>query len=96
MRKRYAPGRTTSAGYGISHQRERERWRPTVDSGQGFCAEPVCLMRSRWIAPGTPWDLAHGATRDTYRGPSHARCNRAEGARRGNRMRARRVTSLRW
>lgn len=98
-RKAYAPGRTTRAGYGTAHQRERDTWRPIVDAGMAFCAEPICLMPSRWIPPGSTWDLAHDRTNPgTYRGAAHARCNRSEGASHGNRQRARVevVTSLRW
>jgi hypothetical protein len=79
--------KTTARGYGSAHQAEREQWRPTVEAGLAQCAEPVCLMPSRWIPPGAAWDLAHDrqATRHAgvtvYRGPAHARCNRAEGAR---------------
>ena len=71
---------TTARGYGTAHQRERKRWARQVEAGKAHCTEPVCLMDDRWIPPGTPWDLAHGPTRDTYRGPAHHRCNRTEGA----------------
>ena len=72
---------TTEQGYGYTHQQERERWRPTVEAGRAICAEPICLMPSRAIHPGTPWDLAHNRNTGHYRGPAHRRCNRAEGAR---------------
>jgi len=52
-------------------------------------------MPTRWIQPGTPWDLAHGPTRDTYLGPAHAACNRSEGATRGNLTRATILTRIR-
>lgn len=78
---------TNSRGYGPSHKQKRDELRPLVESGQAYCTEPACLMQTRWIQPGSPWDLAHGDTRDTYRGPAHARCNRSEGATRGNQTR---------
>jgi hypothetical protein len=74
---------TTERGYGADHQRQRKALTPTVDAGQAWCTEPICLMDDRWIQPGTPWDLAHNreAGPGQYRGPAHARCNRSEGAR---------------
>jgi hypothetical protein len=68
----------------------RAHYRRVVDRGDAWCAEPVCLNPyGRWIPPGTPWDLAHDPVDGSYLGPAHARCNRSEGARRGNRMRRR-------
>lgn len=72
---------TTERGYGRPHQRERERWAPSVAAGQAQCAERICLERTRWITPGTPWDLAHDRASGGYLGPAHAKCNRSEGAR---------------
>ena len=79
--------------HGGRHQRLRELWRPIVDAGDAECAERVCLEEldgaTRWIQPGTPWDLAHdrAAGPGMYRGPAHARCNRSEGALHGNQLR---------
>lgn len=83
-------GTTAERGYGGPHQQERARWKPTVERGEAWCAEVVCLEqqdgRSRWIRPGTSWDLAHDrANPGRYLGPAHRRCNRAEGARFKNR-----------
>lgn len=75
--------------YRWAHQQERKRWAPLVNAGEAYCAEARCLMRTRWIAPGSRWDLAHDPTGTTVIGVSHARCNRSEGASRGNRMRRR-------
>jgi hypothetical protein len=73
-----------------SHKRERRRWLPVVARGDAYCSEPVCLMSDRWLDPSQPWDLSHDhAAGYGYLGPSHPACNRAEGAARGNRQRAR-------
>lgn len=76
---------TTARGYGTEHQALRARWASEVAAGRAYCAEVVCIMSDRWIPPGSAWDLAHGATRQTYRGPAHMRCNRSEGGKRGAR-----------
>jgi hypothetical protein len=67
--------------YGWEHQKVRASWAPIVNAGDAWCSEPVCLMRDRWIRPGSPWDLAHDRDTGGYRGPAHARCNRSEGSR---------------
>jgi hypothetical protein len=79
------PERTAARGYGAAHQAERRRLAPTVAQGEGWCTELVCLMKTRWIRPGSPWDLAHDRASGGYLGPAHRRCNRAEGARFRNR-----------
>ena len=79
-------GDTTERGYGNDHQKVRAQWAPVVDNGEAWCAEVVCLEPSRWIRPGTPWDLAHNRDRTSYLEPAHPRCNRSEGSRRGNRL----------
>jgi hypothetical protein len=68
------------------HRQERARWKRIVERGQAWCAEFYCLEPDRWIEPGSAWDLAHDLD-GTYLGAAHARCNRSEGARRGNAMR---------
>lgn len=77
--------------YRHAHQAERKRWQPVVDAGEAYCAERICKMSTRWIAPGSRWDLAHDETGTVYLGPAHHSCNRSEGAARGNRMRAGRL-----
>lgn len=73
--------------HGWRHQVERETWRLLVEAGDASCCELVCLMPTRWIKPGMPWDLAHdrAATerlgKPVYLGPAHAKCNRSEGSR---------------
>lgn len=71
------------------HQRERKRWEPVVAAGRAFCVEPICVMRTRWIPPGSKWHLAHDPSGTVWIGPAHEKCNTREGAARGNRMRAR-------
>jgi hypothetical protein len=72
-----------------SHRNLRAQYRCVVERGDGWCTEVICLNpHGRWIPPGTPWDLAHDID-GSYLGPAHARCNRSEGARRGNRRRSR-------
>ena len=71
----------------IAHRATRRHLAPTVAAGLAVCTEPVCLMPTRRIEPGTAWDLAHAPGDLGYRGPAHAKCNRSEGAARGNRTR---------
>jgi hypothetical protein len=97
MRRTRTIANTTARGYGTPHQRERQRWAPYVNAGQVRCAR--C---GQPIIPGTAWDLGHSNDRSTWTGPEHARCNRAAGARYGNRKRGtvRQITvsntSRRW
>jgi hypothetical protein len=81
------------------HRAERKKWARIVAAGNAWCAETVCLMASRWIEPGTPWDVAHDVTGTWYLGAAHSRCNRSEAASRGNRQRRRRASWIlpdRW
>lgn len=80
-------GATTARGYGNAHQRARRRWAPIVATGQAECHAIRCLMPARTIRPGQPWDLGHNVARTDWTGPEHMRCNRSEGATRGNRAR---------
>ena len=82
--------------YDRRHQAARASWEPAVNTGRARCTEPVCLMPTREIMPGTPWDLAHDREHGGYHGPAHARCNRAEGARYGNRRRTEPRRLPRW
>lgn len=78
-RPAWRAGNTTARGYGTEHQAERERLRPIVEAGQGWCAEVVCLMPDRWIDPAVDeWELAHTLDRSGYLGPAHRLCNRTE------------------
>jgi hypothetical protein len=75
---------TTQKGYGTAHQRRRRQWATVVARG-----EAVCVRCCRAIFPFQPWDLDHSDDRTETRGPAHRKCNRAAGARRGNKKRAR-------
>jgi hypothetical protein len=75
--------------YRHRHQQERKRWAPVVAAGEAYCAQPVCVMATRWIPPGTAWALGHDDTGQVWIGPVHQRCNARDGAARGNRMRSR-------
>src|SRR6266705_1013510 len=92
--------KTAARGYGGEHARIRAQWEPVVDAGQAACHATRCLMTSRWIVPGTPWNLGHAPDRSAYTGPEHERCNKSEGASRGNRMRRQQpprwITSRHW
>jgi hypothetical protein len=65
---------TTARGYGAEHQAKRRRVAQLVDSGHATCSR--C---GQPIQPGKAWDLEHLENRTGYRGPSHAKCNRANG-----------------
>jgi hypothetical protein len=86
-------GDTTARGYGHDHQAERARWAPAVAHGV-----IPCTRCGHLIAPGAYWDLGHDDNdRSRWTGPEHRRCNRAAGARKGNRLRSTRhaITALR-
>ena len=70
--------------YGGPHQAIRRALAPYVPGSRCWrCGLP--------ILPGQPWDLGHDDDNPAlYRGPEHAKCSRAAGARKGNaRRRAR-------
>lgn len=75
-----------------AHKAARAKVKPIVDAGQAYCAQPVCVMPSRWIAPGSAWDLGHDDSGTAYIGPTHATCNRVDGGKR----RHRRAEPRRW
>jgi hypothetical protein len=90
-------GSTEARGYGHQHRKERERrlalYRPgdpCAHCGQPMTWWPLAVAR-RFI------DLPHNATRTGYLpGLACRRCNRADGARRGNRMYGPRGAAKRW
>jgi hypothetical protein len=68
--------------------------RQLARDGQAFCAQPVCILRSRLILPGMAWCAGHDDTGTRYIGLVHAACNRRDGS---VRARARQTaTRLRW
>lgn len=82
-----------SAKYASKRHRDaRARFATDVESGNGWCAETICVIEaeggSRWIPPKSRWHAAHTDDGLAYKGPAHERCNTADGARRGNAMRA--------
>jgi hypothetical protein len=85
----YKLAKTTARGYGNAHQREKAKWKPVVDAGLAYCHAKLCLMPTRWIDPALVWELGHTEDRTAWTGPEHRRCNRVEGAIRGNRQRRR-------
>jgi Recombination endonuclease VII len=54
----------------------------------------VCHLCGWLMLPGQLLDLDHDVTGQAYRGMAHRRCNRREGAIRGNRMRLRKRRSV--
>ena len=76
-------GTTEQRGYGHAHRTERERrlalWRP---------GDPCVRCGRPMFGPPAYIDLGHTPDRTAYTGLEHRSCNRSEGARRGNRMRA--------
>jgi hypothetical protein len=87
-RGKRSPGSTIERGYGKAHKALREKWAPHVAAGIVQCHAAVCVMPLRYIVPGEQWDLGHTADRTAYTGPEHRRCNRRDGAVRGNRQRS--------
>ena len=87
--------------YGHEHRKVRAQLQRLIDAGQGLCAEPICLMPSREIPPGSgpdDWHVCHDPSGAKVIGPGHARCNESEAAKRGNAMRkpTTDVTTLTW
>lgn len=84
--------------YGYAHRQIRKRLSELVEAGDAYCSEAECVMPSRWIPPGSAWDVCHDPSGVIVVGPGHSKCNRREGAARGNRMRGRSgpQTSRRW
>jgi hypothetical protein len=81
--RRVKRGTAVERGYGKAHYRERDRWRPIVDSG-----DAVCCRCSRPIGAGAPFHLDHDdEDRTRYRGVAHPSCNVRAGAIKGNRER---------
>lgn len=68
-----------------AHRDERAKYvRQMERDGYLVCAQPVCVMPTRIIHAGEPWHLGHDDTGTVFIGPVCARCNRVDGAKRGN------------
>lgn len=80
--------------YGTLYRAFRAAWAPVVARGDAKCHEPICLMATRDIIPGSRWHLSHDTTGTRLLGPSHAKCNTSEGATRGNKARGHRFLKL--
>jgi len=85
-------GTTTQRGYGWTHRQERDRRLAIYRPGDicAHCGRPIWAVRI--ITPAgrsiSTVDLPHNADRTGYLpGLAHRRCNRADGAVRGNQAR---------
>lgn len=104
------PSVNDARGYGKAHRAIRERYRPIVEAGEGYCArclawiappgEP-CTKCGREVAKGRPtpgfcgWDVGHDdVDRSLYTGTEHSCCNRRAGGRKAARKLA--VTRHVW
>jgi hypothetical protein len=66
-----------AAGYDRRHHHLRKQLAPIVATGR-----VTCWRCGKPITPTQPWDLGHDdQDRRIYRGPEHARCNRATSGR---------------
>lgn len=80
--------------YGATYQAIRRAYAAVVERGEATCSEPICLLPSRTIRPGSKWHLSHDITGTRILGPSHVRCNVAESAIRSNKRRGERFLRL--
>lgn len=94
--RRRSAGSAAQRGYTYTHFKLRKAWAPQVAAGMVQCHAVTCLMPTRWIAPGSDWDLGHTPDRSQWTGPEHRKCSRSDGAVRGNRMRQRAARSREW
>src|SRR5215472_7037616 len=84
-------GSTTQRGYGWDHVKERARqialWQPGQPCTR--CGQPIWHLSVMTVTGHriSTVDLAHTPDRTAYEGLQHRRCNRAEGATRGNLLR---------
>lgn len=76
----------SARGYGRAHRQLREQWRRKIKAG----ACPPCSRCGRPIFPSEAFHLDHEENREGWRGPAHSSCNVKAGAKKGNRIAARR------
>lgn len=75
----------------------KAEYRQAQAQGQWLvCVEQPCLYQTRAIPPTSPVEPAHDQLGVTVMGPAHRRCNRSEGAARGNRMRGSAFAHAHW
>ncbi len=80
-------GTTAQRGYGQAHARARLTYLAVLEQNPGTpCANPDCQLPLFYEQRAT-LDLGHTPDRTAYRGLEHRRCNRRDGAIRGNRGR---------
>ena len=72
-----AKKRTSSPGNGWHHQKLRAQLLP-------YAYGRLCHFCHRPMMPGQNLDLDHTDDRTSYRGITHSRCNRADGANKTN------------
>lgn len=84
--------------YRYAHQQERKRIALIVEAGEALCMQTDphvpssapgtgCVMKTRWIAPGSKWHVVHDDTGTITLGAGHERCNTRDAAIRGNKAR---------
>jgi hypothetical protein len=74
-----ARGTRQQRGYDAQHDALRRAWAPKVQRGGVHCHAKQCLMPTRLILLGQPWDLGHTDDRTAWTGPEHQPCNRSAG-----------------
>lgn len=82
--------RTDGKYASAEHRGARAKLKPVIESGQGWCVQGLselnssgaCLYSTRYIPPGTAWDVAHDDSGTVIIGPAHAKCNRSDGGKR--------------
>jgi hypothetical protein len=73
----------------VEHRATRARLMAELKrNGQGVCAEPICVHRSRVIVPSMRLHLSHSDDGLRYLGLSHKRCNESAAARKARRIQA--------
>ncbi|MBC7939097.1 MAG: hypothetical protein H7Z19_04915, partial [Chitinophagaceae bacterium] len=71
--------------YAGTYRTTKRRWTERITAEGGA----LCYRCGEWIGAGEPWDLGHDDATGQVRGPEHSKCNRSDGARKGNMMRGR-------
>ena len=72
------------------HKAASKRGKQDVARGQGWCVQGMhgssgtCVMRSRYIAPGDQWHVAHDDSGTVIIGLAHALCNAIDGGQRSH------------